>query len=112
MRCIMQPVSVPITAGNDGWMKFTARLSYTTSSSLSSRRIDYTLNEGELILITDKSGRTQIVNPFYLNDVPVLTITSGPTNYNIQLCEQWISMSSQIALNNAVAKILVGTLEA
>lgn len=108
----MQPASVPIAAGNDGWMKFTARLSYTTSSSLSSRRIDYTLNEGELILITDKSGRTQIANPFYVSDVPVLTITSGSTNYNIQLCSQWISMSSQIALNNAVAKILVGTLEA
>ena len=90
----------PIIVGEStkGLMKFTARVSYISASG------------SELLLLTDKDGRTQIVNPFYVNDVPYVFVTAASARYKITYCNTWVQISTGM-LNFALTKIQLGTLE-
>lgn len=72
----------PIIVGEStkGLMKFTARVSYT-GSALNKNTLDISASGSELLLLTDKDGRTQIVNPFYVNDVPYVFVTAASARY-------------------------------
>lgn len=101
----------PIIVGEStkGLMRFTARVSYT-GSALNKNTLDISASGSELLLLTDKDGRTQIVNPFYVNDVPYVFVTAASARYKIIYCNTWVQISTGM-LNFALTKIQLGTLE-